>query len=310
MRDTRRSNLGVYLVVMLAAVLSWPSLAAAELVPLGTAAALSPRPRACSPESGVRVSIWRGARSAHGSLTAEVCSRLAQVTRLLVSDPTAAAELSVATQKLVGTDAQWRGPLELRGPWLLSEARVRVANGHAAEALESFHGAAKRTPVSEWDPGALRDYATSAVAAGSYVEAVGVYRRLVAVSAWLDQHARTWVRLEAAFAVLRLERPEVSEALGYLAGLDASDVDAGATRLAQLIEALAQAMTGVATTEVPLTFGADRKSARLIDVDWRLLDSWQAWQQARDPEVWSWTRETTVPASYRALGDKCVSGGK
>lgn len=256
------------------------------------------------------MSIWRGARSANGSLTAEVCSRLAQVTRLLVSDPRAAAALSLATQKLVGTDAQWRGPGGLRGPWLLSEARVRVANGQSAGALELFHRAAKHLPVSEWDPGVLRDYATSAVASGSYVEAVGVYRRLVAVSAWLEHDVRTWVRLEAAFAVLRLERPDVSEALGYLAGLDASDVDAVATRLTRIVEEIAQAMAGAAATEAQPAPGVLRKVARLTDVDWRLIDSWQAWQQSRDPEVWSWTHETTVPASYRALGDRCVSGGK
>lgn len=310
MSATPRSSFGLWSVVVLAAVLTLPSRALAELVPLGTAAALSPRPRACSPQPGLHANVWRGARSASGSLIAEVCARLAQVTRLLVSEPAAAAELSTATRKLVGTDAQWRGPAALRGPWLVIEARVEVANGQAAPALEMFHRAAARRAISEWDPGALRDYATSAVAAGSYVEAVGLYRRLVAISAWLDQPTRTSVRLEAAFAVLRLERPDVSEALGYLAGLDAPEADASATALAGVLVALAQTMAGVAAPETMFTLDVQHLPARLADVDRRLVSSWQAWQRDRDLRAWDWVGEPGVPAPYRALAERCIHGGK
>lgn len=287
-----------------------PVVASAELSPLRTAAALSARPEPCAPRSPEGASVWSGVRAAR-TTRSRLCAQMAQVGRLLLTDPANAARLLEHSVAGVQVGQSWRGPAGLEVPFRLLQARVALALGHADTAFQLFHRSAAQLPISGWDPHALRDYAISAVAAAQYGDAVAIYRRLVAVSAWLDDSARVSVSIEAAVAVLRLPEPDTLEALGYLTALAARDSDPLIARLGSALQTLARSFaTGVVEpTEVEISPKGLRGLARLSEHDWHLIESWIAWRYARDASLWAWAREAAVPDSYRRFAGKLTSGG-
>lgn len=312
MRKATRAWLSLGQLGLGGAFFLWSSAAAAELVPLRTAAALSSRPRVCAPRSPQDVSIWRSAR-ASSTQRALLCARMAEIGRLLSSDPVAASQLVEKSSSSVRAGNSWVGPAGLEVDFRLLQARSALANGQSRLALELFHRSAAQLPITEWDPATLRDFAVSALAEAKYQEVVGIYRRLVAVSAWLDTPTRIGVRLEAAVAVLRLPQPDGVEALGYLSGLDAQDSDSSVAVLVTVVQTLTQNVGSLAATVEQS--GVDgsavglRRLARLSEHDWQLIESWITWSTARDAAVWDWTRAPDVPDSYRRFAEKLTSGG-
>lgn len=292
--------------------LGWfrPLPAHAELAPLRTAATLSGRPIACTPRTSARAKVWQDARAASGSAGGQLCARMAEISRLLTTDPAKAARL---VEQTLGAGAE--RPLAAAGledSFRLLQARVALANGRTRLAFELFHRVAMGLPISEWDPPALRDYGVSAATEGRYSEAAVVYRRLVAVSSWLDVPTRNAVRIEATMAVLRLQDPDTVEALGYLSGLEGQESDASIATLGVALHALISRLASQAPLEAhPITGSISelRQLARLSEHDVRLLATWIEWTQGRNHESWSWTRDERVPAVYRALAAKLESGG-
>lgn len=285
--------------------------AAAELTPLRTAAALSSRPKACTPSSPEQANPWRQVRAASES-RARLCARIAQIGRLLREDPRAAAKLFETTATTTFAQQTWRGPEGLEAAFRIVQGRVALANGQARIAYDLFSRSANELPISEWDPGALRDYAVSAVTEGRYEEVIGVYRRLVAVSAWLDAQTRAAVRLEATMASLRLAQSDPVEVFGYLSGLEATDSDSVVASFAAILQSLVRSVVnGAAVSPIHPSVSLDelRRLARLSVHDWRFIESWLNWVNARDAAVWSWTSEEGVSDVYRSLAQRLIRGG-
>lgn len=292
-----------------ASLVLWSNPVRAEYAALQTAAALSFRPSSCAVQSQDSFNVWRRAeRSSNGGLAA-VCSHLAQVSTLLAIEPAAAL-------------LRWKeGPpippagdaasAELHVAWRRLEARVALAEGDAARAFAAFEAIVSRSALSRWDPESLRDYAVSAVDTGHFTEAATLYRRLVALSAWLDERRQIALRIEAAVALARLPQVDVVEVLGYLEGLPSQESEPAVDYVAQSLGQIVQAMAGngVTTTkslEPRCSEVALQQLARLSTYDWQLLQSWSMWAQAHDASVWQWTLLPDVPPSYRALGQKLL----
>jgi hypothetical protein len=315
MRHSKRGRVVWGPVALAYAAWLWSGDASAELAPLRTAAALSGRPKACTPQSPEQASVWQDAR-AEGTPGSKLCARMAHIGRLLTTDPALARRLVEEAASLSTSEQIWRGPAGLEVPFRMLTARVALANGESRVASELFHLSATQLPISEWDSGTLRDYAVSALAQAQYQDVVGIYRRLVAVSAWLDARTRIEVRIEAAVAVLRLPQPDTIEALGYLSGLDANDSDSSIATLVGAVQSLtrhsgssAEPIERSVHNEVDVSSKEIRPLARLSEHDWRLIESWMAWTRTRDSAVWSWTAEPGVPGSYRTLAVKLTGGG-
>src|SRR5690606_17512470 len=120
--------------------LGWirPEEARAELTPLRTAATLSARPTACTPRTSPRANVWQSARAAGGSIGRKLCARMAEISRVLATDPAKAARL---LEQALGAEAG--GPSDavvgFETSFRLLQARVAFANGRAGSAFELFH---------------------------------------------------------------------------------------------------------------------------------------------------------------------------
>lgn len=298
--------------------LGWSGPAHAELAPLRTAAALSARPRACAvPRSAAN--RWSRAAEAARTRVARECSLLARISGALRTDPKAAAELAAQSLPATrGTDAPQVAPGEgVSVDVELVRGRLALAAGEPGLALQLFEAAARRHPLPEWDPGALHDYAVSAALERRLELSAGLYRRLVAIAAWLSPRERLAVRLEAALALLRVaSSPEAAlvalEAVDSVRASSAGETDSQVADLTLVLVEITTVLTGAASRDALRRVAVSeerslRGVARLTDHDWRLVESWREWRTTREPAAWTWTNDAGVPAVYRSLAERLTA---
>jgi hypothetical protein len=199
----------------------------------------------------------------------------------------------------------------------LVRARLALANREPGLAYQLFEGVARRHPLPEWDPAALRDYAVSAALVGRLEVATSLYRRLVAVASWLAARDRVAVRLEAALAMLRVASApsaaaEAMEAVDSVRASSAGESNSQVADLTLILVEISTVLTGGSSREAVRRVNLSeerplRGAARLTEHDWKLVESWRVWRAARDPDVWAWTAEASVPPAYRRLAERLTA---
>ncbi|HMI90790.1 MAG TPA: hypothetical protein VK509_05470 [Polyangiales bacterium] len=169
------------------------------------AAAASPRPPECRNRVSVSGSeLWGRARVPE---LARFCDALARgYARLGRAPSDALIQADKAERALPGRAATW----VLRG-------RAHFALGRFEPAWQAFVSARKLAPRSLDAPGALHDFARSALRTAHYAEALTAYRALVPRAALFDSETlQQRVHLEAAAQAMWTGPTGLGEALGYL----------------------------------------------------------------------------------------------
>ena len=171
---------------------------------LTTASQASPRPRECrgAVESD---GVWARLRGADAQ---RYCALLARGYARLELTPQEALLAARSAEALAGPRPAVR----------VLTARAQLRLGDSQLAYRLFQQAEAPGAQAFNDPKALHDYARSASLAGQALDAVRLYRLLVARVALLDDpRERAFAELEAAAHVLAHVDGGADEALGYLA---------------------------------------------------------------------------------------------
>lgn len=278
-----------------------------RLLPLQTVWVLAARPKECSASKSQAVSP-AGGNVGWGKVKAldieQRCTRLAQGLTRVSEQP---KEVMTWLHPMASPNVR---PVEAdnahKDLWLAERTllgRAWLGSGETVRAYAEFRAVQAQSPVANWHPFAVHDFAVSASRLGHFDIAVTCYRRLASLAAWLPTDTKTSVLIEGAAALLHLTPAQAPEALTMLEELERENLGSDAAWVVAALQLVAKAVVEPDQPLVELPPRGDSTAitaVRLSDEDVAFFDV-----LARYTE---WGRSSREPDNERELSEEKTAG--